>query len=159
MTIVDDMTEPERQSWITLIADGLVFLWFWKAMAPGWSLMPQNLSPAEVSGLFFKLVIITIVYHAVISAAFELRRRSDGVDQDERDREIQSAGARLGYTVLQFGLGAIIVSALLSYVAGADYTGPVTLDTPVQFLFALVFISYAADLFRHGMIVFRYRAD
>ena len=159
MTILDDMTETERQSWITLIADGLVFLWFWKAMAPGWSLVPQRFSPAEAGGLFFKLVIVTIIYHAIISAVFEIRRRHDGVDEDERDIEIQSAGSRLGYTLLQLGLGAVIISALLSYVAGENYIGPVTLDTPVQFLFALVFISYVADLARHGLIVYRYRTD
>ncbi|GLQ23510.1 hypothetical protein GCM10007853_13840 [Algimonas ampicilliniresistens] len=158
MSIVDYMSEPERQSWVTLIADGLVFVWFWKVMAPGWSLMPDNFSPSELGGLYLKLVIITIIYHAVISAAFALKSRNEGLDRDERDVEIQSAGARAGYSALQIGLGVVIVTALLGYVIGETYTPPISLDTPVQFLFALTMVSYGADLLRHAVIVLRYRA-
>ena len=163
MSIVETMSEPERQSWVTLIADGLVFIWFWKTIAPGWSLMPRALSPSEAGGLFLILVIITIFYHAVIGAAFALRANKDGVEKDERDLEIQSFGARIGYSALQIGLGVIIVIALVTYVAGTDYappnvvSSPINLTTPVQFLFALVFLSYVADLMRHGVIVARYR--
>jgi len=159
MSIIADMSEPERQSRVTLLADGLVFIWFWKAMAPGWSLIPSHLSPAEIGGLFFKLVLITIFYHTVISIAFEVRRRKDGIEKDERDVEIQSFGTRVGYWTLEVGLGIIIVTALLSYIVGDTYSSPVALTTPVQFIFALTFLSYVADLLRHGVAVARYRAS
>jgi hypothetical protein len=158
MSIIADMSEPERQSWITLLADGFVFVWFWKAMAPGWSLTPENLTPSETGSLFLKLVIVVIFYHIVISAFFALRSRHSGVDRDERDLVIQSFGTRIGYLTLQFGLGVIIVIALASYVVGDTYMPPISLTTPVQFIFALTFVSYVADLMRHGVAVIRYRA-
>lgn len=158
MSIVADMSEPERQSWVTLIADGFVFAWFWKTMAPGWSLIPDSFTPSETGALFLKLVVITIFYHVVISLVFEFRRRKGGVDKDERDLEIQSFGTRVGYMTLELGLGVIIVTALLSYVFSESYSPPITLTTPVQFIFALTFLSYVADLLRHGVAVIRYRA-
>lgn len=158
MSIIENMSEPERQSWITLIADSFVFIWFWKAMAPGWSLVPDNFTPSETGGLFLKLVIITIFYHIVISLVFEFRRRKGGVEKDERDLEIQSFGTRVGYTALQLGVGVIIVVALMSYVVGETYQPPYKLTTPVQFIFALTFVSYVSDLLRHGAAVVRYRA-
>mgnify|MGYP000430200998 CR=1 FL=1 len=157
MSIIADMSEPERQSWVTFLADGLVFIWFWKAVAPGWSLLPDAFSPEETAGLFLKLVIITIVYHVAISLAFALRRGKGNVERDERDLDIQSYGTRVGYLALHFGLGALIVSALLSYIIGDDYLSPIALTTPFQFIFAMTFISYVADLSRHGAALLRYR--
>lgn len=157
MSIVESMSEPERQSWVTLLADGLVFLWFWSAIAPGWSLNPTNFSPSETGELFLKLIIVAIFYNAVIGAVFSLRRRHNGVESDERDLEIQSFGSRVGYTALQLGVGLVIIGMLMSYVFGDDFTGSLNFDTPVEILFSLVFISYVADLLRHGVIVARYR--
>lgn len=157
MSIIADMSEPERQSWVTFLADGLVFIWFWKTVAPGWSLVPDAFSPSETAGLYLRLVIITIFYHAAISIIFALRRRKDNVDKDERDLEIQSFGTQVGYLALHFGLGVLIVTALLSYIVGDTYTPTIALTTPFQFIFAMTFISYAADLSRHGAALLRYR--
>lgn len=157
MSIIADMSEPERQSWVTLLADGLVFMWFWKTIAPGWSFVPDNFTPSETADLFIKLVIVTIFYHTVISIVFALRRRNGDVAKDERDLEIQSFGTRVGYLALHFGVGFIIVTALLSYIVGDAYSPPVALTTPVQFILALTFLSYVADLLRHGVAVTRYR--
>lgn len=157
MSIIADMSEPERQSWVTFLADGLVFMWFWKAVAPGWSLVPDEFSPSETAGLYLNLVIITIFYHTVISIVFALRRRKGNIDKDERDLEIQSFGTRIGYLALHFGLGFMIVTALLSYIVGDSYAPPIALTTPFQFIFAMTFISYAADLSRHGAALLRYR--
>lgn len=157
MSAIDQISETERQSWITLIADGLVFIWFWKTMAPGWSLMPDSFSPANIGKIYFNLVIITIIYHAVIAGFFALRTKSSGGLQDERDLAIVADGTKFGYHAQQLALGVIIVTAILSYVGGSDYIGPISLDNPVQFLFVLTLIAYAADLLRHGVIVARYR--
>lgn len=158
MSIVANMSEPERQSWVTLLADGLVFIWFWKAIAPGWSLTPANMSPADTGALFFKLVIIAIIYHTVIGAAFSYRRRKGDIERDERDVEIQSFGTRIGYFALHLGVGLVTVGILLSYVIGEDYTPSILFTTPVEILFSLVFVSYLADLLRHAVVVVRYRA-
>ncbi|WP_189498096.1 hypothetical protein [Algimonas arctica] len=158
MSIITDMSEPERQSWITLLADGFVFVWFWKAIAPGWSLNPSNLSPGETGELFLKLVIITIFYHAVIGIIFSVRRRQGEVDRDERDVAIQSFGSRVGYIALHAGVGLTTVGILMSYIIADEYTGSIAFETPVEILFSLVFVSYVADLMRHGAVVLRYRA-
>lgn len=157
MSIVESMSEPERQSWVTFIADGLVFIWFWKTIAPGWSLNPINFSPSETGGLFLKLIIVAIFYNVIIGAVFALRRRHSGVDRDERDVVIQSFGSRVGYMALQFGVGLLMIGILLSYVMGGDFTGSLNLTRPLKFSFSLVFISYLADLLRHGVIIARYR--
>ena len=159
MSILNDMSEPERQSWITLLADGMVFIWFWKSIAPGWSLSPDHLSPAETGGLFLKLIFVTIFYHAIIGAVFALRRRKGDVDKDERDLEIQAFGSSIGYTALYLGVGVVIVGILMSYVIGVGYTPSISFTTPVEILFSLVFVSYAADLLRHTAIVTRYQVN
>lgn len=159
MSIINDMSEPERQSWITLLADGLVFIWFWKSIAPGWSLSPDNLSPAETGGLFFKLVFVTIFYHAIIGAVFAIRRRQGDVDRDERDLEIQAFGSVVGYTALYIGVGFVIVGILMGYVIGINYAPSISFTTPVEILFSLVFVTYVADLLRHTAIVARYQVS
>ena len=35
MTKIEDMSEPQRQAWITLLADGAVFVYFWSKTTIG----------------------------------------------------------------------------------------------------------------------------
>lgn len=160
MSVIANMSEPERQSWITLIADGFVFVWFWKTMTSGWSLTPHEMSPGQLGQIYLSLVIITIIYHAVIAGFFEFRKRGGGgIEQDERDVLISAMGSKLGYSVLQIGVGVILVAAVINYAYGADVVPFLYIETPVQFLFAITFISYAADLVRHVAILLRYQAS
>ena len=159
VSAVENMSEAERQSWITLIADSLVLAWFWKTMTPGWSLIPSEMSRAELGQIYLSLVVITIIYHAVIASFFEIRKRGSGVEQDERDLLIAAFGANTGYTVLQFGVGLILVSGIMGYAYEADIVPFLSIQTPVQFLFAITFMSYAADLVRHALILTRYSRD
>jgi uncharacterized membrane protein len=135
-----------------------VFAWFWKTMAPGWSLSPQAFTPEALGRVFLSLVIVTIAYHIVISLIFEFRRRNAGIERDERDDLIQSHSSRLAYTVLQFGVGVIAIMGLLSYIGGADYLSLLRIETPVQYIFSLVAVSYLASLIRYGSAVIRYSA-
>lgn len=158
MTRLEDMSEPERESWVTFIADALVFAWFWKTMAPGWSLTPDAFTPEQLGRVFLTLVIITIIYHIIIRLFFEIRRRDAAIEHDERDDLIQSASSKLAYGVLQFGAGFIGVVGLLSYIGGVDYVAPLRIDTPVQYVFSIVVASYVASLVRHGSAIIRYSA-
>ena len=156
MSRLAELSEMERQSWATLIADGLLFTWFWKTMAPGWSLIPRDLDPAQLSSVFVKLVILTIVVHAVIAAVFSFRRNRDEVELDERDLDAQAYGSRIAYTAMYLGVGAITLAALSGYILPEEVTTPFRIETMVHVIFALVLLSYAADLLRNAAMLLRY---
>ncbi len=158
MIRIEDMSEPHRQSWITLLADSAVFIWFWKNMTGGFNLTPLALEPTQVGAFFLELVIVTIIVHTGIAIAFETRKRKVKFEKDERDVEIARRGSHAGYGFLQCAVGAILVTLLLQYVFGDDYQGPVSVIQPVQMLFALCFASYLADIYRHGTIIWAYRS-
>lgn len=158
MIRIEEMSEPHRQSWITLLADSAVFIWFWKNMTGGFNLTPRAMEPSEVGFFFLQLVILTIILHACIAGAFEMRKRKSKFEKDERDIEIARRGSHAGYSLLQIGLGVILVTLILQYVTGEGYQGPVSVIEPVQMLFVLCFLSYLADLYRHGTIIWAYRS-
>lgn len=158
MTRIEDMTEPQRQSWITLLADGAILIWFWQAMTGGFKLFPYDFSPSQLGGVFLKLVVITIILHTVISIVFDTRKRKEKYVKDERDAEIARKGSHAGYWILQLGIGFVVVTSLIQYIVGADYQGPVSVIKPVEMMFALCMISYFSDLYRHATILWAYRA-
>ena len=49
MTKIEDMSEPERQSWITFMADGAVFIYFWQKMTQGFGFQAQYFEPAHIT--------------------------------------------------------------------------------------------------------------
>lgn len=158
MTRLQTMSEPERESWVTFIADALVFAWFVKVMLANWTSVPEAKTPRELAEIYITLVVITIIYHVVISLVFAIRRRRDGVESDERDTHIQGEGSNAGYKTLEFGVGMVIIIGLLCFIAGDSYIPPFRIDTPVQFIFALTAVSYVASLIKHGVILLRYGA-
>jgi len=158
MTRIEEMTEPQRQSWIKIMADSAILIWFWNVMTEGFGLVPQNFSPAQTSGIFIKLVIITIILHAGISIAFEVRKKKDRFEKDERDMEISRKGSQAGYGLLQLGVGFVIITLLAQFVIGDAYQGPVSVIEPVEMIFALSVISYLSDLYRHATILWAYKA-
>lgn len=157
MSIIATMNHQERQSWVTLLADGLVFVWFWKAMAPGWSFVPDALTRAELGQTYLGLVLVTIFYHAVIGAAFALTEKREAFESDERDALINAAGTKFGYSVMQVGAGVILVAAVIGYAFETDVVPFLSIQTFVQLLFAITFVSYLADLVKHATIVAQYR--
>lgn len=157
MTKLEDMSEPERQSWITLLADGAVFLYIWHSATQGHGFKPQNFSPSEIGSIFVNVVIVTIVLHTVIALVFEMRKRKDPFTKDERDTRITARGSHVGYGALQIGVGLLIVIVLIQYWLGDRYHGPVSVIKPVEILFALCVISYVADLLKQAVQIYHYR--
>ena len=157
MTRIEEMTEPQRQSWIKILADGAILIWFWNAMTGGLGLSPQNFSPAQTSWIFIKLVVITIILHAGISIAFEARKKKERFQKDERDIEISRKGSQAAYGLLQLGVGFVIITLLAQFVIGDVYQGPVSVIEPVEMIFALCVISYLSDLYRHATILWAYK--
>lgn len=157
MTKLEDMSEPERQSWITLLGDGAVFLYLWHKVTQGYGFKVQSFSPSEVGEIFVSVVVVTIVLHTAIALAFEMRQRKDAFTQDERDVRITARGTRVGYSALQIGIGVLIVTLLLQYTVGDDYQGPVSVIKPAEMLFSLCVISYVADLMKQAVQIYHYR--
>jgi uncharacterized membrane protein len=157
MTRLEDMSEPERKSWITFLADGAVFIWFWKAMTGGFGLHPDSFEPKEMGILFIKFIIVTAIVHGTIAAVFDVRKRKSEFQEDERDVEIARKGSHAGYGILQAGIAIILITLILQYIVGETYQGPVSVIEPAEMVFALCILSYIADLYRHGTILWAYR--
>ena len=158
MTTIEDMSETQRQSWITLLADGAVLMWFWKKMTYKWQLYPETMSLEAFGELIIGLIILTIILHAVIASIFDIRKRKGDVGRDERDVNIMRNGAHTGYRFLQFGIGVIILGIFLSHGLGEDYQSPYRMETPVQIIYYIMIVSYIADLIKHGVMIHAYRA-
>lgn len=158
MTRIEDMSETERQSWIALLADGVVFFWFWQKMTFGRALAPEAMSLESFGRIILGLVILTIILHAIIAAFFEFRKRREAVERDERDLEIERKGAHMGYRFMQIGTGCVVVGVFLSHrYLGADYLSTFPMQTPVQIIFYLLVVSYLAALLKQAVMIIAYR--
>jgi len=144
MTRIEEMTEPQRQSWITLLADGAVFIWFLRRMLSGRNL--TDLPPGELLATFAVVIGWTIVAHIVIAVIFETRRKDSSPQSDERDADIARRGDKTGYYVLCVFVSIFIVTFLIENAAGKDYQGPVSVVSPTAIFFWLICALYCADL-------------
>lgn len=157
MTKIEDMSEPERQAWITLIADGAVFIWFWDKMTVGLSPRPIHTDMDEFGSVVVGVVIFTIILHAIIASVFDARKRKEKYQKDERDSLIEGHASKWGYTIMQWGVGIIIITMFLHTLIGSHYTPPVSFQKPAEIIFALMVVSYVADLAKHVLMVKAYR--
>lgn len=158
MTKIEDMSETERASWTTLLADGAVFIYFWQKTTMGGVPRLAHTDMAEFGGIIARVIILTVILHVAISLFFEMRKRNEPYEKDERDIQIERKGALWGYRLMQYGAGAIIVTMLLHAGIGADYTPSISLEKPTEIIFGLLVVSYVADLVKHAVMIHAYRA-
>ncbi len=158
MTRIEDMSETERQSWITLLADGAVFFYFMQKMTTGFPPRLVYTDINEFGAAIIAVIIVTIILHMAIGLTFEMRKRKEAYERDERDVQIERQGAHWGYRFLQYGIGFIIVTMFLHNVAGSVYKPPMSIEKPAEVIFALMVVSYIADLVKHGIMIKAYRA-
>jgi len=164
MTYIEDMSETQRQAWITLIVDVFVFIYFVGKITGGFTIL--TLSASGLSYLMLKVVIITVIMHAIIHGVFAARRRGDDdLIKDERDIRIERKGNSYGFFILAAFLYVIIFQILLqngfdgldnpqsnhSYKSWFDYTNTTHL------VFALTAASFVADIVRNGVMIMTYR--
>jgi len=164
MTYIEDMSETQRQAWITLIVDVFVFIYFVGKITGGFTIL--TLSASGLSYLMLKVVIITVIMHAIIHGVFAARRRSDDdLIKDERDIRIERKGNSYGFFILAAFLYVIIFQILLqngfdgldnpqsnhSYKSWFNYTNTTHL------VFALTAASFAADIVRNSVMIMTYR--
>jgi len=153
---LEDMSYLQRQSWLVLLADGAVLVWFWQKMTVGLSPIPIDCDMKAFGGIVIGLIILTVILHAAIAAIFEIVSKQKGSERDERDIEIERRGAFWGYRILQFGLGIVIVGMLMGHMFEADYQAPIQFSSPVQIIFGLIVASYIADLVKHAVMIHGY---
>ena len=156
MTKIEDMSETQRQAWITLLADGAVFAYFWSKTTMGLSPQLIHTDITEFSGIILRVVIVTIIVHSVIGAIFDMRKRKEAYKKDERDIAIERKGAHWGYRLMQWGLGGIIVTLLMHNLI-SDYAPPISIQKPAEIIFAMLVVSYVADLVKQSVMIWAYR--
>lgn len=157
MTRIEDMSETERQSWITILADGAVFIYFMQKLTTG---MPPRLvyiDMTEYGIAIIAVVIATVILHVAISVVFDMRKRKEAFETDERDVQIERKGAHWGYRVMQFGLGFVIITMFAHNVVGSTYKPPMSIEKPAEVIFALMIVAYVADLVKHAIMLKEYR--
>ena len=155
---IEDMSEPQRQSWITILADGAVFIWFLRRMIDGGRIV--DLPAGELMAVFIVAIGWTIVAHIVISIAFETRKRKSKVAKDERDADIGRHGDQTGYYLLSIFINVLIFTYLFRLVVGGDdYQPPLGLDLtlPSHMFFVLMSAVYIADIAKQGRKILLYR--
>ena len=150
------MSETQRQAWITLLADGAVFAYFWSKTTMGLSPQLIHTDITEFSGIILGVVIVTIIVHSVIGVIFDMRKRKEVYKKDERDIAIERKGAHWGYRLMQWGLGGIIVTLLMHNLI-SDYAPPLSIQKPAEIIFAMLVFSYVADLVKQGVMIWAYR--
>jgi len=165
MTYIEDMSETQRQAWITIIVDSAVFIYFLGKMMTGLSI--DTLSPSGLSYLMIKVIIFTAIAHAIISGVFAARKRLEGEDEikDERDIRIERKGNSYGFYFLAAFLYVIVGQILLQngfdgiQNTGEDYGYKSVFDykNTSHLIFALVAASFVADIIRNGVMVFAYQ--
>lgn len=157
MTKIEDMSEPQRQAWITLLADGAVFVYFWSKTTIGLSPQLIHTNMDEFGEIILSVVIATVILHAVIASIFDMRKRKEPYEKDERDITIERKGAHWGYRLMQWGVGGVIITLLAHNLIGIDYKPPVSIQKPAEIVFALLVVSYVADLMKQGIMIWAYR--
>ena len=103
------------------------------------------------------VVIATVILHAIIASIFDMRKRKEAYEKDERDITIERKGAHWGYRLMQWGVGGVIITLLLHNLVGPDYKPPVSIQKPTEIIFALLVVSYVADLVKQGIMIWAYR--
>jgi len=157
MTKIEDMSEPERQAWITLLADGAVFAYFWSKTTIGLSPQLIHTNIDEFGEIILGVVIATVILHTVIASIFDMRKRKEPYEKDERDITIERKGAHWGYRLMQWGVGGVIITLLAHSLIGPDYKPPISIQKPAEIVFALLVVSYIADLVKQGIMIWAYR--
>lgn len=162
MTRIEDMSETERQSWVTLIVDVVVFIIFLRAMTRGVSI--ESFDPAGLSKLVLGVIIVTVILHIIIQSIFAVRARGQEDNlKDERDTLIERKGSHLGFYVLSILLAILIGHIVIQNGLNAipeisekhqsvfDYTNTSHL------VFALIFMTFMGDIVKNAVMVLAYR--
>ena len=162
MALIADMSEPERQSWITLIADVCVFSIFIKSMTSGQFLngfSVDNNDAAGLVGVYILVIVAAIIIHSIIAGIFAMRGKVSGLERDERDIEIERKGARNGFWVVSIAINIVIFQLLVENSLPSGYEPLFSVTSPSHMFFALMATMFLGDIVYRATMVFAYRGQ
>jgi len=167
MTLIEDMSETQRQAWITLLVDATVFFVFLKGMMTGLSI--NTLSAAGLSKFILGLIITTVILHIIIQSVFAARVRLEADQEDtslkdERDLRIERKGATYGFWIL-----AILLNILIGHIViqnGIDSIPEIAENHQSFFdyrntshlVFALILATFLGDIVKNIVMIISYRS-
>ncbi len=164
MTLIEDMSETQRQAWVTLIVDVFVFVYFLKNIMTAGSI--DTLSASGLSKLMIGVIITTIILHAVIASVFAMRKQGEDEDiKDERDIRIERKGATFGFYFLavfmNIIIGHIVIQNGLDNLPNATegYAGPFDYTNTSHLVFALTCAAFIGDIIKNSVMVLAYRGE
>ena len=161
MTRIEDMSETERQSWMTLIVDVFVFFWFLQRMTYGAGISShlESHSPSELWTIFLGVIVVTIILHAVIASVFAARKRKEDTEaKDERDVDIERKGAACGFGFLAVMIN-IVIGQYLIELAIEGYEFWLSLQNPAHMFLVLMSVAFIGDIIKNGTMVLAYRGE
>ena len=158
------MSETQRQAWITLLVDAIVFVIFLKGMTTGYSIdsLPAGALSSFVIGLIIATVFLHIIIQSVFAARVRLLDREEEI-KDERDIRMERKGATYGFYVLSIFLTILIGHIVIQNGLGAvpeiadhrqsffDFTNPSHL------VFALILATFIGDIVKNAVMIRSYQ--
>ena len=160
MALIANMSEPERKSWITLMADLCVFSIFIKSMTSGRFPNSLSIDTNEASGLvgvYILVIVATIIIHVIIAGIFAVRGKAGGFERDERDAIIERKGARNGFWVISIAINIVIFQLLLGYSMPSGFGPLFSVMSPSHMFFALMATMFLGDIVYRMTMVIAYR--
>jgi len=167
MKYIEDMSPAEAYSWVSLLATGIIFAYFYQKMTYGGYKVVEY-SSGTLMEIFVGLIIMTIVIHAIIAGIFAAKRKTniDELDfepreKDERDIQIEHKGERYSHWFIYAAVNVIIFQLLFenSFGGGApgEYTAPFSVLGPSKMFFALMASLFIGDIIKRVTMVMEYR--
>lgn len=162
MTRIEDMSQAERYSWVSLIATVGVFWWFWNKFV-GFHGLTQY-EPGPLLRLYIVTAILTAVSHAGVAAFFVVRGdknwlwSDDEIVKDERDLAIEQRAEKYAMWFLYAAINIIIVQIMLESVFTEGYEPPVRIMSLSGIVFTLTTSLIIADIIKRVSMIMGYRA-
>jgi len=161
MKYIEDMSPAEAYSWVSLLATGIIFAYFYQKMTYGGYKVVEY-SSGTLMEIFIGLIIMTIVIHAIIAGIFAAKRNDfEPREKDERDIQIEHKGERYSHWFIYAAVNVIIFQLLFenSFGGGApgDYTAPFSVLGPSKMFFALMASLFIGDIIKRVTMVMEYR--
>jgi len=160
MRKLKDISGGERYAWASLLATGIVGFHFFGRITEGFAIVEH--APAELMGLYIRIIIMFIVLHIVIAIMFVIKKNlfsdeGELYDRDERDIAIERKGDRYGFWVLIIAVEIIIFMLLFEHAYPEKYTPAFSVLSASGLFFALMSCALLADFFKRIVMIAAYR--
>jgi TRAP-type C4-dicarboxylate transport system permease small subunit len=151
------MSMREKVAWISVIASGIIFGWyFWTV----WSnFLAKSLNGDVLFWRFVKSLIaaVVIMLAASLFAAWRGKQEFDP-PKDELDRAIDHKSNRIGLFCLELSLVLIVLgSSAVTDMARADYPTDPAGATAIMLVNLLLFVMAACSILREILTIVQYR--